>query len=515
MVVASHLETRSMDGSQRGLLEGATPECSSPLSLITYQSAQDDILSESTQSALPGPIRLLKNSCDSRGHVFGQHENYEMEVASGLSLIAWRTGLVLLLPLLVTYKVLSVAWFASMQLANRISRIASKVRDAMKVRWSEVRGTHTEEERKTESSKTSEPQEESTSRLSPFWMKIAVIGTRCLHYPLAITLLLNVWCFALLRQRRGMSAYLASRVVWDGGGHIDLNNRFWLGARASTISSVIGFGSYWSEKPMFLVGHWLEGMCMDRWYRFDSWLALFAQRQRVQISLGDATPNQSVEYLRIGVTALVLDLIESEQSIPLPSLRNPVESLHRFASDWSLVHRAPDRSRGMWNAMEIQKEYLQAVRIFLQQSWSVPAEAWQVLQLWQNTVEHLGNSRFDQDSRHWLLGRVDWVSKKWLLDQVPADAGWVARKKIDLRYHELSQEGYQRRLSETLQLAPLVTVLQRDKARRNPPENSPATKRSYFIREFSTNPEGLRVDWNVAEIGEGSSRKNCAASLVD
>ncbi len=66
-------------------------------------------------------------------------------------------------------------------------------------------------------------------------------------------------------------------------------------------------------------------------------------------------------------------------------------------------------------------------------------------------------------------GRVDWLSKKWLMDQVALDASWSVRKKVDLRYHELSSEGYLYKLQDALQIHSSLDETLVERAIRNPP----------------------------------------------
>ena len=146
------------------------------------------------------------------------------------------------------------------------------------------------------------------------------------------------------------------------------------------------------------------------------------------------------------------------------------------------------------------KEHFPQVRGMLGEAEEVPAEAWEILHLWQSTLDQLEESRHDTDCQRWLLGRVDWISKKWLLDQVPASTNWAIKKKIDLRYHELSGDGYQTRLSDALDVLPIVSDVQCNRALRLPPMNSRATRRGYLIREFAANDDVLRVSWDRAEL---------------
>ena len=97
-----------------------------------------------------------------------------------------------------------------------------------------------------------------------------------------------------------------------------------------------------------------------------------------------------------------------------------------------------------------------------------------------------------------MLGRIDWLSKLWLMHQMKTEVNWQVRKKIDLRYHELSKDGYYRRLIEMLEIPPVIDAKEIVRAKRSPPQNSPATRRGYLIREFSDLESKLTVDWTRA-----------------
>lgn len=95
-----------------GLIEGATPECRSPREAITYQRAQDRLLAE---AAADHDFQLIKNDRDACDNVYGAQESYEATIASGLRLLLWRLGLVLLFPLaLVTWVGIGVCVLATL-----------------------------------------------------------------------------------------------------------------------------------------------------------------------------------------------------------------------------------------------------------------------------------------------------------------------------------------------------------------------------------------------------------------
>lgn len=107
-----------------------------------------------------------------------------------------------------------------------------------------------------------------------------------------------------------------------------------------------------------------------------------------------------------------------------------------------------------------------------------------------------------------MLGRIDWLSKLWLLQQLNPSTSWQIRKKVDIRYHELTECGYHRRLLQTLKLAPIIDGEEVARAKRVPPVGSPAMQRGYLIREFSDADAQLAVDWSYATYKvEGQSKR--------
>ncbi len=112
-----------------------------------------------------------------------------------------------------------------------------------------------------------------------------------------------------------------------------------------------------------------------------------------------------------------------------------------------------------------------------------------MLRLWGETLDAL------EGDRRQLVGKIDWVTKQWLLETAGAGGSVAAHRKIDLRYHELSQEGYYVRL-EAAGVAPtLVEPEEVMEAIGRPPEGTPASIRGDLIRQFAMNPEAVRASW--------------------
>ena len=80
---------------------------------------------------------------------------------------------------------------------------------------------------------------------------------------------------------------------------------------------------------------------------------------------------------------------------------------------------------------------------------------------------------------------------------------YFARKKIDLKYHELSPDGYFARL-EAAGLTESV-VSKRSNGRCERPRPIAATMRGRYIREFAGDAQPISVRWDRVILGAGKA----------
>lgn len=468
-----------------GLIEGATPEVRSPQTLLVCQRAQDRMLQQAAdECGLPADVRILKNSCDRFERTYGCQENYEAPVAEGLALGLYRAGLLAMLPLQIfcTVSCHVVIYLAVLLLG--VLRIGGAL---LRRRW---------------------PNMEWLLRPPPRWGLNLVVGVvRMLRIPLVVWLSLLARWFAFRKQRKYLTAFLVSRLVITGSGHLDGRGKYWLSAKAMAIDSHTAMGSYRGERPIFVFRHWLELLCGATLFSPAAICQLLQKHQRLQIGLSDSNIADMAEYLKVGTTSLVLDMIEAGHVQDLPVLYRPVSSLHRIASDWNLVSRVPT-SLGPLSALEIQLGFLNACRRFVaNRGGDVSAEAAVVLQRWEDTLDAAQAFRADADDVQPAIGKIDWLTKRWMLDQMSPDAPWAVRKKVDLRYHELSADGYFERVSAAVPTTILTSEVSIERAGRMPPDNTRAGRRGHLIREFFDGDQPIRVSWTHVVIGQGRSRR--------
>lgn len=521
-----------------GLIEGATAEARSPTILVQCQRAQDRLIAEAAKSCqLPAHVTIVKNSCDAHGHVYGCQENYSAPVASGVMLLVyWITMGLVMIPA-------CFYWAACVTLLAIEMAVLLAVRLPARL-W-----------QKTFHTQPSVAIPGLIDPLPPSMLAATAMILRVISMPAAGGLYLVARLVAFRKQRKYLTSFLVSRIVLTGSGHVDRCNRFRLSGKAMAVDTVTGFGGYLGERPIYVFHHWLQQLCGRSLLSSRSIVELFQRSQRLQIGLSDSNVSDTAEYLKVATTSLVLDMIEAGFGRDLPRLKRPIESLHRISSDWNLITRV-ETTCGEMSGLDLQRAYFRACRKFVEKCAPPPSdESYEVLRRWEETLDCLTAFRSIENSFLPGLGHVDWLTKKWMLDRIEehADARavqetppvekehidsatvnptavssparavagtnsvanssrWAARKKVDIRYHELSDEGYFNKLKC---IAPQVCSVNKegiDLALRLPPLGSPALRRGHLIREFSDGLETVEVDWSHVVIGIGKSRRILSTS---
>ena len=220
----------------------------------------------------------------------------------------------------------------------------------------------------------------------------------------------------------------------------------------------------------------------------------------MQICHGDSNLCEEAEYLRIATTSLVLDAIERGAIRSIPRIWFPVSTLRSVVRDVHLKKTIATYQSRKLTALEVQRFYLDACREFVDGLPAPSTEANEVLRRWSEVLDLL------EHNRSALVGRVDWITKKYLIRNAGSDLLWEARKKIDLCYHELSAHGYFEKLKQTGIVERLVTEEEVERAMRNAPASTPAAVRGRYIREFADSDTPIIVDWQRIQLGEGRDR---------
>lgn len=494
---------RARQGRNAALIEGATPECRGPHRLLVYQRAQDAVLSAAARDAnvAGGEFTLCKSDGDAWGNFYGAQENYEVDLAAGWRLGVWRAGLVMLVPLMVVSWAMAVVLMMGLGVYYAAAAVVYPVVTAGADVVRRVIGVPSQRAVHdfvfgTDIGRILEA--DGQVDFLPTWVEpILYWGSQLALAPTALGLHLLGCATAYRPLRRQLMPFLVSRAVVCGSGRLERGGRYLIASKAAGVNCAAGVNEIFGLRPIVSFGHFLKALMFLTLGRSSRFPGLMSRRQRLQIALGDSNLCDEAEYLKVGTTQLVLDVIEAGEMPPVPGLRRPVRALRRIIGDPTLRARVRLAGGQRRTAVELQRFYLEACEAFVMRRPEAPHEAREILGRWRDVLDLL------EQAPETLVGRVDWVTKKFLLRECGGEnAAWEVMKKIDLRYHELAPDGYFERLRQAGVVREAVTTAETETAVQVPPPDSPAAERGRLIRSLAGD-DRVRVSWTAVRIGAG------------
>ena len=201
-----------------------------------------------------------------------------------------------------------------------------------------------------------------------------------------------------------------------------------------------------------------------------------ATYRRLHGIVGDANMSEYATALKIGTTALVIDLIEQRLVPTAFAIANPIDTIKTISHDQTYRWMLQKIDGKMISAIDHQREYLALAQKHLAHQNS--DTDW-VLTQWEETLDALENDPMT------LIDRLDWVAKKWLLEtfveseNIEWEDPWL--QSIDLEYHNIDlEEG----LFYGLQMQRVVTDEQIRTAIHTPPLDTRAYFRGTSLNRF-------------------------------
>ncbi len=162
--------------------------------------------------------------------------------------------------------------------------------------------------------------------------------------------------------------------------------------------------------------------------------------RRLHVIIGDANLSEVATYLKMGTTALVLAMIEDKFFSHDLSLEAPVADLRAVSHDPSLKYLVTLRDGRKMTAVQLQTEYLELARKYVEDRYGADADAMtlDVLDRWESVLTRLADDPMQ------LSRELDWVAKLELLEGYRRRDGlaWDAPKLqlFDLQYSDVRPE---------------------------------------------------------------------------
>ena len=199
--------------------------------------------------------------------------------------------------------------------------------------------------------------------------------------------------------------------------------------------------------------------------------------RRLHVIIGDANLSEISTYLKMGTTALVLSMIEDGFIGVDLSLETPVADLRAVSHDPTLTHRVKLRDGRRMTALELQGEYLDQARKYVEDRFGtdVDPDTADVLDRWESVLARLGDDPMD------LAGELDWVAKLKVLEGYRSRDGldWSHPRlqMVDLQYSDVRPDkGIYNRLVARGRIRRLLEEPGVRRAVTEPPEDT----RAYF-----------------------------------
>src|SRR5947209_5631068 len=227
--------------------------------------------------------------------------------------------------------------------------------------------------------------------------------------------------------------------------------------------------------------------------------------RRLHVIVGDSNMSEFTTLLKVGVTDLVVRMVEENTVMRDLTLENPIRAIREISHDITCKKRVRLATGRELSAIELQMEYYERAVKFLERRGAEGLPA-MILAEWGDALQALASGEPER-----LVGKVDWVAKLDLLERYRAKRGIsLSHPRIalmDLAYHDVNRaRGLYYLLERHGQMERIVQEKQVQKAMRDPPQTTRARLRGEFIRQAKQRRRDYTVDWVHLKLNDQAQR---------
>src|SRR6266446_538776 len=286
--------------------------------------------------------------------------------------------------------------------------------------------------------------------------------------------------------------FLATRQIFTGAGRVGQANPLAFDFEPPPQEAQVNFQL--SQRADHIVND------IYQWVQFnraiinarDEPLADYRKYRRLHLLIGDSNMSPFATALKIGTTACVLSLLEDGRLPKNLSLSDAVQSTRDISRDptgaW-IVRLENGKTIG---GLEIQWQFCELAQKYL---GGAHEETDWLLESWSFTLEALGNKPES------LIGGVDWITKKWLLEMFMESEGltwddpWL--QSLDLEYHNIDPaKGLFFGVNPAKRIGEWNNSVRRNEASYHPPANTRAAGRAQAVAWFQKSDQPYVINWD-------------------
>jgi proteasome accessory factor A len=222
--------------------------------------------------------------------------------------------------------------------------------------------------------------------------------------------------------------------------------------------------------------------------------------RRLHVIVGDSNMSEVATYLKVGTTALILDMIEDGFFDKDYSLQSPVQAIRDISHDPTLRETVRLKDGRAITPLQLQMEYVEHATRYVQSVDADPVTR-DVLARWTYVIEQLTEDPLE------LSREVDWVIKQQVIQAYMEKnrLSWRDPKVslMDLQYHDIRPDkGLYWSLSRRGLVDRITTDEAIERAKHVPPQTTRARLRGEFIRQANLKGKDYRVDWVYLKLND-------------
>jgi proteasome accessory factor A len=227
--------------------------------------------------------------------------------------------------------------------------------------------------------------------------------------------------------------------------------------------------------------------------------------RRLHVIVGDSNMSEYTTFLKVGITDLVVRMVEENTVMRDLTLENPIRAIREISHDITGRKRVRLATGRELSAIDIQNEYLERATKFVERR-GADDHTTKVLSAWGEALSAMVAGEPDR------LGRkVDWVSKMLLVERFRAKHGLpLSHPKValmDLAYHDVNRtRGLYYVMERSGLMERVVADKQIQRAMREPPQTTRARLRGEFIRQAKQKRRDYTVDWVHLKLNDQAQR---------
>ena len=287
-------------------------------------------------------------------------------------------------------------------------------------------------------------------------------------------------------------SFLATRQIFTGAGRVGQANPLAFDFELPRADAPVDFQI--SQRADHIVND------IYQWVQFnraiinarDEPLADYRKYRRLHLLIGDSNMSPFATALKVGTTACVLTLLEEGLLPANVILHDAVQATREISRDQSQRWLVRLENGGTCDAFDVQYAFLELAQKHLA---GTNEETDWLIERWGFTLDAIRNKP------EALIGGVDWISKKWLLDAFREEENlswqdpWL--QSLDLEYHNINpSKGLFFALTPAKAIGEYNDRVRSAHAQRHPPANTRARGRSAAVAHFQQANQSYVINWD-------------------